>query len=147
MPDSARFRSAPDAGERAPVLRVRRRPAIASEHRERATQRERSASARQCWGIRGAKPVGTTGDVWSYTPRHEPDDARPGGVPRRRSSIPSRGVNVNGKQVVRWTQPSDWNGGREGPGRRITGAGTIALQCHDPGSTVYYNNIRIKLLD
>jgi len=56
-------------------------------------------------------------------------------------------VNVNGKQVVRWTQPSDWNGGPEGPGRRITGAGTIALQCHDPGSTVYYKNIRIKLLD
>jgi len=56
-------------------------------------------------------------------------------------------VNVNGKQVVRWTQPSDWNGGPEGPGRRITGAGTIALQCHDPGSTVYYKYIRIKLLD
>jgi hypothetical protein len=53
-------------------------------------------------------------------------------------------VSVNGKQVVRWTQPADWDGGREGPGRRITGPGTIALQCHDPGSTVYYRNIRIK---
>jgi hypothetical protein len=56
-------------------------------------------------------------------------------------------VNVNGKQVVRWTQPADWDGGREGPGRRITGPGTIALQCHDPKSTVYYRNIRIKPLD
>ncbi len=57
-------------------------------------------------------------------------------------------VSVNDKQVVTWTQPSDWNGGREGPGRTITGeGGTIALQAHDPGSTVYYKNIRIKPLN
>ena len=56
-------------------------------------------------------------------------------------------VNVNGKQMVRWTQMPDWDGGREGPGRRITGPGTIALQAHDPNSTVYYRNIRIKQLD
>ena len=56
-------------------------------------------------------------------------------------------VKVNDKQVVRWTQPPDWDGGREGPGRRITGPGTIALQGHDPNSTVYYKNIRIKPLD
>ena len=56
-------------------------------------------------------------------------------------------VKVNNKQVVDWTQPADWNGGREGPGRRITGPGTIALQAHDPKSTVLYKNIRIKLLD
>lgn len=55
-------------------------------------------------------------------------------------------VKVNDKQVVEWRQPADWNGGREGPGRRITGPGTIALQAH-PGSTVYYRNIRIKPLD
>jgi hypothetical protein len=54
------------------------------------------------------------------------------------------GVKVNGKQVVNWTQPADWNGGREGPGRRITGPGTIALQAHDSNSTVYYKNIRLK---
>ena len=56
-------------------------------------------------------------------------------------------VSVDGKQVVQWTQPADWNGGREGPGRSITGPGTIALQAHDPNSTVYYKNIRIKPLD
>jgi hypothetical protein len=57
-------------------------------------------------------------------------------------------VSVNDKQVVTWTQPSDWTGGREGPGRTIgTEGGTIALQAHDPGSTVYYKNIRIKPLD
>jgi hypothetical protein len=32
------------------------------------------------------------------------------------------------------------------PARRI-GPGTIALQGHDAGSTVYYKNIRIKLLE
>src|SRR3954468_242591 len=56
-------------------------------------------------------------------------------------------VKVNDKQVVTWTQPADWNGGREGAGRKITGPGTIALQAHDPKSTVAYKNIRIKLLD
>jgi Domain of Unknown Function (DUF1080) len=56
-------------------------------------------------------------------------------------------VKVNDKQVVEWTQTADWNGGREGPGRRITGPGTIALQAHDPKSTVFYRNIRIKPLD
>jgi 3-keto-disaccharide hydrolase len=56
-------------------------------------------------------------------------------------------VNVNDRQVVRWTQTPDWDGGREGPGRKITGPGTIALQAHDPNSTVYYRNIRIKQLD
>ena len=56
-------------------------------------------------------------------------------------------VKVNDKQVVDWTQPSDWTGGREGPGRKITGPGTIALQAHDPKSTVSYKNIRIKPLD
>jgi len=57
-------------------------------------------------------------------------------------------VNVNDQQVVTWTQPADWNGGREGPGRVIGAAGgTIALQAHDPNSAVFYKNIRIKPLD
>lgn len=55
-------------------------------------------------------------------------------------------VNVNGKQLVEWTQPADWQGVKGTPGRRL-GPGTIALQAHDPGSTVYYRNIRIKPLD
>jgi hypothetical protein len=56
-------------------------------------------------------------------------------------------VKINDKQVVNWTQPADWDGGREGPGRRITGPGTIALQAHDAKSAVLYKNIRIKPLD
>jgi 3-keto-disaccharide hydrolase len=57
-------------------------------------------------------------------------------------------VRVNDKPTVDWTQPADWSGGREGAGRAIRAAGgTIALQAHDPNSTVYYKNIRIKPLD
>jgi hypothetical protein len=56
-------------------------------------------------------------------------------------------VKVNDKPTVNWTQPSEWNGGREGAGRAIGAGGTIALQAHDPNSTVYYKNIRIKPLD
>jgi hypothetical protein len=54
-------------------------------------------------------------------------------------------VKVDGKLVAHWTQPADWKGTKNFPGRRI-GPGTIALQAHDPSSTVYYKNIRIKPL-
>jgi hypothetical protein len=56
-------------------------------------------------------------------------------------------ISVDGKQTVSWTQGDDWNGGREGPGRAIAGPGTIAFQAHDPNSTVFYKNVRIKPLD
>ena len=54
-------------------------------------------------------------------------------------------IDVNGKQTVSWTQPADWNGTSDFVGRRIS-SGTIALQGHDPGSTVAYKNIQVKLL-
>jgi 3-keto-disaccharide hydrolase len=54
-------------------------------------------------------------------------------------------ILVDDKQVAQWTQPAEWAGTKEFPGRRI-GPGTIALQGHDKGSTVYYKNIRIKPL-
>jgi hypothetical protein len=54
-------------------------------------------------------------------------------------------ILVDDKQVAQWTQPAGWAGTEEFPGRRI-GPGTIALQGHDKGSTVYYKNIRIKPL-
>src|SRR5215471_3230462 len=55
-------------------------------------------------------------------------------------------VKVDGKLVAQWTQPANWNGTKDFPDRRI-GAGTIALQGHDAGSTVFYKNIRIRLLE
>jgi hypothetical protein len=55
-------------------------------------------------------------------------------------------VRVNDVQTITWTQPADWQGVRGTPGRRLA-PGTIALQAHDPNSTVLYRNIRIKPLD
>jgi hypothetical protein len=55
-------------------------------------------------------------------------------------------VKVNDKVVAEWIQPPAWTGTKNFPDRRI-GAGTIALQAHDPGSIVYYKNIRIKPLN
>lgn len=55
-------------------------------------------------------------------------------------------VKYDGKVIVEWTQPSDWKGTGDFSGRRI-GPGTIALQAHDPGSEVWYKNIRIRSLD
>ena len=54
-------------------------------------------------------------------------------------------VKLNGKEVVKWVQPADWNGGREGDGR-VLGRGTFAFQGHDPNSTVHYKNVRVKPL-
>ena len=54
-------------------------------------------------------------------------------------------VKLNGKQVVHWTQPAGWKGSSDFPERKIS-PGTIALQGHDPTSTIYYKNVRIKLL-
>jgi hypothetical protein len=57
-------------------------------------------------------------------------------------------VNVNGKQLVNWTQPAEWKENEKYARRQMNATGgTIALQAHDPGSTVYYKNIRIKPLD
>ena len=54
-------------------------------------------------------------------------------------------ISVDGKLITQWTQPADWKGIDDFPLRRRA-PGTIALQGHDIGSTVYYKNIRIKPL-
>ena len=54
-------------------------------------------------------------------------------------------VLVGPKLLVNWTQPEDWTP-PEGMAGRVLGSGTFALQGHDPGSTVYYKNIRVKPL-
>jgi hypothetical protein len=49
-------------------------------------------------------------------------------------------VKINGETVVDYEQPAD----KEGPVK--LSKGTFALQAHDPGSTIYYKNIRVKRL-
>jgi Domain of Unknown Function (DUF1080) len=52
---------------------------------------------------------------------------------------------INDKQVVDYTEPADVkrDKGMEG---RLLSHGTFALQGHDPGSKVFFKNIRVKIL-
>jgi hypothetical protein len=52
-------------------------------------------------------------------------------------------VKVDGKTLVEFTEPTP----PKIKGGRVLSSGTFALQGHDPGSTVCYKNIRVKLLD
>jgi len=52
-------------------------------------------------------------------------------------------IKVNDKTVVDWTEPTPPQPPQNARGR-VLGEGAFALQGHDPGSTVYYKNIRVK---
>jgi hypothetical protein len=53
-------------------------------------------------------------------------------------------VKINDKTVVDYTQPGNVPPpDKKGP---IDSSGTFALQGHDPGSTVYFKNIMVKIL-
>ena len=54
-------------------------------------------------------------------------------------------LQVNGETTVDYTEPESGPQLADRPGR-ILSHGTIALQAHDPGSVVYFRNIRIKPL-
>jgi hypothetical protein len=54
-------------------------------------------------------------------------------------------TRINEKVVVDYTEPDDKKAGEDFT-RKID-QGTFALQAHDPGSTVYFKNIRVKRLD
>lgn len=49
-------------------------------------------------------------------------------------------VTVNGKELVKHTPVA-------ADSKLLAEGGAIALQAHDPGSTVFYRNLRIKVLD
>jgi hypothetical protein len=54
-------------------------------------------------------------------------------------------LKIDGKTTADWTQPDDWKGPPNMPGR-VLDHGTIAIQGHDPGSKVQYKSIAIKPL-
>lgn len=54
-------------------------------------------------------------------------------------------IKLNDKVVVDYTEPADKPAFSNDFERRL-GSGTFALQGHDPNSTVYYKNIRVKRL-
>ena len=55
-------------------------------------------------------------------------------------------IQVNRETVVDYTEPEDPQR-PEDMGGRLLSSGTIALQGHDPGSKVFYREVRVKLLD
>jgi hypothetical protein len=52
---------------------------------------------------------------------------------------------INGELMAEYTEPTDSSFQAKMEGRVIS-SGTFAFQCHDPGSTVYYKNIKVKPL-
>jgi hypothetical protein len=54
-------------------------------------------------------------------------------------------LKVNGQITADFTEPEGWNPPKGMPGRRLS-SGTFALQGHDPKSTTYYKDIRVKPL-
>ena len=58
-------------------------------------------------------------------------------------------VKVDGKTTVEWTEPEGFDPAKElrgMPGRKL-GRGTFAIQGHDPKSTAFYKDIRVKVPD
>jgi hypothetical protein len=53
-------------------------------------------------------------------------------------------ISLKGQEVVRWTQPADWQSNYDTPSRKIA-PGTFAFQSHDLFSVTAYSNIRVKL--
>jgi hypothetical protein len=54
-------------------------------------------------------------------------------------------LSLNGKPVVDYTEP-DKPQRPKGREQRVLSSGTFALQAHDPNSTTYYRNIRVRPL-
>lgn len=52
-------------------------------------------------------------------------------------------VLIDGKKVVDYDEPKD----KAGPIKLSPEGGLFALQAHDPGSTVFFKNIKVKRLD
>ena len=57
-------------------------------------------------------------------------------------------IQVEGKTTVDYTEPDNVQRAPARKGRRLNPlGGAIALQAHDPGSTFYFKNIRVRPLD
>ena len=90
--------------------------------------------------------VAPLGCRMSSTSRTLPNDVSgPGQVTIKDTAGDHLDVLVDGKVTVDYTEPTPPNRrkGREG---RVVSSGAFALQAHDPGSTCWFKNIRVKVL-
>ncbi len=53
-------------------------------------------------------------------------------------------IKINGETTVEYTEPADKKPGRDFT--RVLTEGTFALQCHDPGASVFYKEIYVRRL-
>ncbi|MCA9249136.1 MAG: DUF1080 domain-containing protein [Planctomycetales bacterium] len=53
-------------------------------------------------------------------------------------------IGVNGKTLTDYTEPADAKPGKDF--ERVVSSGTFALQGHDPNSTVYFKNLKVRRL-
>jgi hypothetical protein len=53
---------------------------------------------------------------------------------------------INDELIADYTEPENLIRANKNPKNRRLSSGNIALQCHDPNSTVYYKNIKLKPL-
>jgi hypothetical protein len=53
-------------------------------------------------------------------------------------------IKINGQTVVEYTEPEEE--GRKNAGGKALSSGTFALQGHDPGSVVFYKDIKVRVL-
>ena len=54
-------------------------------------------------------------------------------------------VSIDGKVTAEFAEPEGWTPPEKMPGRKLS-SGTIALQGHDPKSTVFYKDLQIRPL-
>lgn len=54
-------------------------------------------------------------------------------------------TQVNGRVVIDYVEPADWNPPSNHLERKIS-HGTFAIQSHDPGSLIHYRNIKVRAL-
>ncbi|MES2827586.1 MAG: DUF1080 domain-containing protein [Bacteroidota bacterium] len=53
-------------------------------------------------------------------------------------------IKINGKTVVEYTEPEEE--GKKNAGGKAFSSGTFALQGHDPGSVVFYKDLKVRIL-
>jgi hypothetical protein len=53
-------------------------------------------------------------------------------------------IKINGQTVVEYTEPEEE--ARKNVGGKALSSGTFALQGHDPGSVIYFKDIKVRLL-
>lgn len=57
-------------------------------------------------------------------------------------------IQINGQTTVDYTEPENVERPPDRKGRKLNPqGGAIALQAHDPGSTFYFKNVRVRSLD